>query len=261
MTSNNRLVASAALAASLFAPMFALAAETGTVPSRQVAQRAAADLFCERVLAADSAAPRRMEMMMRGVVSSRLQRSSAREDKREAREEALTAIRERQDTHLEAIYDKLDEGNATDAEKAALADFKVAVADAVAARRAAVDAANEAMQDGVAAVRASRQAAVDEAVSDFKSAVDASAALAKADCAKDGADSAKIREAYMKAIQDAKDDLTAARQPIDKMSEGVKPLIEAHRAALEKALADFKAALDKAKSELKASYDIKKNVK
>lgn len=271
MKSNNRVIV-AALVANLLLPLAASAqtdrlreSPTSSRPRAilgQVSATAQGDAFCSRVSESSASNLGSIGMVKRGMMEKRDSRDEQREARNKGWDGTVKNAREDQDEHRADVYDKLEEKAGTDAKKAALETFKTDMDAAVAARRAAIDAANSAFQSGVKDAVAKRKAAIDAAVAKFEAAVKAALDKAKADCdSSDGVDGAKIRDAAMTAIKAAKAQLVADRQAADKVSDGVKPLIEAHKAAIEKAVADFKAAANKAKETLKASYDLAVNKK
>ena len=181
------------------------------------------------------------------------------------RDERKGKLAEMRVKHQENAVERRDDWNArwdkillelqakatTDADKAAIAQFKLEMKAAFDARKTAVDAANATFRAGIDKAVTDRKTAVQAAADGLRAAVKAAFDKAKADCAA-GVAGATIK-ANLKASLDAahvkyRTDMQAA----EKVGANAKALAETRRAAIEKANTVFKAAAQKARDALKA---------
>lgn len=154
-------------------------------------------------------------------------------------------------------FSKLERRASTTAEKEAVAVFKTTMTAAVAARQAAVDKAIANYRLGLKDKMSARQTALNTAITAYKTAADAAFAKAKLDCAS-STDYKIINNALKVSLKAAQDKFKADRQAIEKLGPDVKALNAAKKAAIDKAVSDFKAIAEKAGKALKAAFGIVK---
>lgn len=147
---------------------------------------------------------------------------------------------------------KLQSQAQNDPQKAAIAAFKAAMEAAFKTRQAAVDAANQAFRAGLDASVTAKKTAVAAAVAAYKSSVLAALNKAKSDCAA-GVPSATVRANLRTALDAAHVKLQADIKAIHLIDGKAADLAKTRQAAIEKANADFKAAAEKARADLKAA--------
>lgn len=188
------------------------------------------------------------------------ERDAKIKDREGKRDGTRTGNRDGWDANRDELYKKLEARASTSDALAAVKTFESEVDAAVAARRAAVDKAVAEYRTALDKAVADRKAAVDAAIATFKSDRDAAMAQAKSDCA-GGKTPADVRTAYMNAMKSAQEKLKTTLQGLDTKKDVLKPMAEARKADVEKAIADFKAAVEAAKTKLKAGWNLKENVK
>jgi len=155
-----------------------------------------------------------------------------------------------QDDNLDARMTKLDSAAGTDAARQAVADFELAVKDALNAKREAVDAAIDAFHEGTVSLLETRKTAVMKVFTDREDAFGAATVKAEGDCDA-GISPVTVRTALVAALKDARAKFAAARKANSDFSAKMQQLVAAKKAALDKAQSDFRTALEKAKTALK----------
>ena len=90
------------------------------------------------------------------------------------------------------------------------------------------------------------------AIKTYTGAVLAATTKAKTSCAAKVSPTT-VRLTYMAAIKAAQDKLKSDLKALDNLGGAIKPLIDAHKAALDKAAANFKSAMEKARADLKTA--------
>ncbi|HEY6737032.1 MAG TPA: hypothetical protein VI322_04935 [Candidatus Saccharimonadia bacterium] len=163
-----------------------------------------------------------------------------------------TNNRSKADAGLAAKFAELEVKATTDDQKAAVTEFEAAIKAAVAARRAAVDAADNTFKQGLLDANATRQAALKAAAADYRAAVQAALDAAKASCAA-GTSPATVRDTLKSALDAARAKLEAARKAAGKGDTNLDALKAARKAAVDKANADFRAAVKAALTKLRAA--------
>jgi len=177
----------------------------------------------------------------------------------ERRDERDGKVDKHRDSALELRVDaqaKLMARADTDAKKAAVTEYQTSVKAAVDARVAAYKAANDTFREGVDTVVVSRKTIVDNAVSAFRTSMNAALEKAKADCAA-GVENATFRADFNASVQAARRKLQADRQGIDSNGDQVRALAKTRNDAHAKALATFKATMEKARADLKLAFGVK----
>lgn len=177
----------------------------------------------------------------------------------ERRDERAGKVDEHRESALEFRADaqaKLMARADTDAKKAAVTQYQTSVKAAVDARIAAYKTANDTFRSGVDAVVVARKTIVDNAVTAFRTSMNAALEKAKADCAA-GVENATIHSDFNTSVQAARRKLQADRQGIDSNGDQVRALAKTRNDAHAKALATFKATMEKARADLKLAFGVK----
>lgn len=156
------------------------------------------------------------------------------------------------DAHRAERIEKLNIKAKTDVQKAAVVQFNTAMTTAITARKAAVDAAIVTFRTGVDSVTGTRNTTVDTAIATLKAARLAALEKAKTDCAA-GIDAKIAKTTFETSMKAALDAFKTTQAGVIKRNE-VTVLSQARRAAIDKALADFKAAADAAQATLKLAF-------
>lgn len=242
-----RAAAGLVLVVSLLAPGLALAEEPVSAISKQTLG------ICNRINELSTVVTQRLDEKKKGLSDRRAAAGKAMEERKQSREQGLTDIETKNDGRRSEIYAKLHAKATTDAHREAVDAFQKAVDDAVAVRREAVRSANTTFVQGVKDAVAGRKSAADAAVKSFHDAIQSAVGKAKTDCAAK-ADQVIVRAQFAEAVKTAGAKLRTDLQAVEKFGISVKPLIDARRAAAEKARADFKAAVEKARFDLKAAF-------
>ncbi len=150
-------------------------------------------------------------------------------------------------------YIKMEERLDTDAKKQSLEAFKLAIGKAVSERRVAIDAAQEVFRKGVDQLISERKTKVDDIANSYKSAIESALQKSQTDC-QAGLSATDIRSNLKDALKAGREKYASDKKEIDKIGEGINPLIDARKTAMEKAKEDFKTAVEKAKTDLKAVF-------
>lgn len=162
--------------------------------------------------------------------------------------------RERVEANLGEHFTKLEERAQTEAQKQAVAAFKVAIQSAIETRRAAIDAAVQAFHEGGESAFESRRAAIEKAINDRSTALKDAIEKAKSDCVA-GTDIKTVRATLSEAVKAAQNNFKSAREAEQALKSEIEKLKSDKKTAVEKAVNDFKAAVEKARVELKAAFD------
>jgi hypothetical protein len=172
---------------------------------------------------------------------------------RDTSDAALNDLRGKQDEARNTMYMKLEENAQTDAQKAAVAAFKVTVEQAVTDRRTAVDEAIAAFRKDVDALMGSKTTAVTGAMDTFQASVKAAFETAQTSCAS-GADPKTVRDTLRASLKDARAKLQVSRQSVVTAGDTIPALAATKKTAIDKAMQDFKTTMEKARTDLKAAF-------
>lgn len=208
--------------------------------------------FCSRLLEVKSKVNGGLADRTTKLAEARTARDGKLDAGQADRDAKLADTRAKADANRQDHYAKLLEKADTDAKKQAVQTFRTAVEAAVAARRAAIDEAIKTFRQGVDGAITARKAAVDTAVNTFTASVNAATAKADTDCAGKVAPRT-ARETFQASLRAAREKLRTGRQALEKRKDVVTPLRTERKAAVDKAIADFKAAVEAAKNTLKAA--------
>jgi len=187
------------------------------------------------------------------IEEKQVEREQKLEQKRDSRDARLETYREKWGEHWDEHFAKLENKASTSEEKLALVEFKETVIDAMASRQAAVDKAISDFRTALDKTILDRKNAVDAAKIAYQDAYNEAVQKAKDDCAA-GANPAEIRATLKAALKAAKDQYNSARRAIEKMD--LKPLVEARQEAFKEALDYFKKVMETERAELKAAFKV-----
>ena len=165
-----------------------------------------------------------------------------------------TALRTKWSANRDAQFKSLENRATTDDQKAAVSAFESTTKDAISKRETAVDAALATFRDGVKNLIDSRKEGVGTDMTALKDAIDAAFSTAKSSCSGSNPDAASIRTTLRTAIQAARTKFQTEKQGTPKVGENIQPLIDARKASVDKAMADFKATMEQARTTLKKAF-------
>lgn len=239
----------------------ALAAVAIIVPASLLAQSASptpragalGEKFCVQLDAYAAKLQARVDGKMTSARENRTKRDQQLAQGRQRRDDALKNLRAKEDANRSAHITKLESVAKTDARKAAVAEFKQTVLTAITTRQAAVNKATSDFRTALDAAIASRRDGVKSAISLFDASLDAALSQGKTDCAA-GKNTASIRTTFRNSVKTAFDKLKSDRSSIEKLMTSADPIVAARKAAVQKALQDFKATMEAARTKLKAAF-------
>jgi hypothetical protein len=208
------------------------------------------ELFCARFTETMERLSSRMEDRSANVKDRVAKRSERRSDRRENRDAWLSSKRDTQDDRHEALYARLGAVADTDAEKAALAEFKTSADAALATRRSAVDKAIADFRTAVDQLVVGKKDAAADAYEEFKTALDRAMSEAQADCSA-GTDPATVRAEFSTAMKAAREDLRNDRVATAKLGDDIKALAETKRQAIQAAVGTYRVTMEEARAKLK----------
>lgn len=187
------------------------------------------------------------------IIEKQTERLQKLNERRENRDTKLEQHREKWEEKWQEHFDMLEDKASTSVERQALVEFKETVLEAKASRQAAVDEAISDFRDALGQVVNNRKTATEQARVEYQNAYKTAVDKAKADCIA-GIDPAQVRETLKAALKVAKDEFEKDRQAIEKID--VKPLIEARQQAFKEALDYFKRIMNEARNELRAAFGL-----
>ncbi|MCX6813978.1 MAG: hypothetical protein NT078_02100 [Candidatus Azambacteria bacterium] len=185
------------------------------------------------------------------------------DEKQTERLEKLGEKRENRDTKLEQYrgtweekwgehFAMLEEKASTSEQKQALVEFKETVKGALASRQAVVDNAISQFRIDLDKLLADRKTAIEEAKTVYVDAYNAAIQKAKDACT-NGTDVNIIKETLKVELKVAKDKFNSDKQIIEKTD--VKKLVEVRQQAFKEALDYFKKIMEEARADLKAAFN------
>jgi hypothetical protein len=210
---------------------------------------------CERISQASEKLLEKLDERRVEVDKRRDERKEDVTDRRSEHRENATERRENWSTRWDALMLEMQAKATTDAQKAAIAQFKIDMQAAFNVRQVSLDAANSAFRTGLDKAVTDRKAAVQIAVDTLKNSVKTAIAKAKADC-EAGVESATVRSALKASLDAAHVKFRTDVQAADRIGANARALAETRRIAVEKAKEVFKAAALKARDALKAKLKI-----
>ena len=234
-------------------PAFAL--ETRPIEPRDRETRDdGASNVCERIMQASEKLLVRLDERKADISKRSEERREAVAERRSEHRDTAVERRENWNTRWDALILKLQAKAETDVQKAAIAQFKIAMQTAFNARQTALDAANTAFRTVLDKAVAERKAAVQSAADTLKGSVKTALAKANADC-QAGVAGATVRAALKTSLDAAHAKFRTDVQAADKIGVNARTQAETRRAAVEKAKTEFKAAALKARDALKAALN------
>ncbi len=187
--------------------------------------------------------------------TKRGERSSDLSTKRGEIDNERDAARSKADSERQQQYDTLMAKATTDAQKAAVEEFKTTVEQAVATRRSAQDAARQAYRDGVDAVLSGQKATIDAGLTDLQAAIESAIEKAKASCLA-GTSVDEVKATLESDLKTARDTFKAARESNTGVSDQIKALEETRKAAVQAAVDEFKSTVAAAKTTLELAFEV-----
>lgn len=209
--------------------------------------------FCTRFIEGMDAQKNRFSERHKNVEQQRADRSGNAAERREARDAKLDENRAEQDAKRAQWYEDLLAKADTDAERAAVAEFKTTMEKAVADRRAAVDAALATFRSEVDKLVAGKKSGTDTAATDFNADYDKAAEAARAACEGESPDPETIRKSFMDAMKEARGDFQEARRSVAGIGDEVKALAATKNAGIKTAMEMFRSATEAARTKLAAA--------
>lgn len=252
MQTIKKLAVSAATIGLMISPFVSLATNTTTGGNSSTSQgRMPTNNFCTKINDTSSQLNNLLTKLAdnRGKIrTTMLQNLSDRKTKRAAEVQSLRdAARTKFADHINSLGSKAT----TDAQKAAIAAFKVAVLAAQATRKQAVDAAVSAYQTAAQQTITDRENKVKNAATAFQNAVNAAIAQAKTDCANKVAP-VTARQTMYNGIRKANE---AFRQVVIALPDGTLiQLAKTRDQAIQAANQAFRQAVEAARQALKAAW-------
>ena len=177
-------------------------------------------------------------------------------EKRENRDIKLEEHREKWEDKWEEHFGMLEEKASTSEQRQALVEFKEAVQDVRASRQAAIDKAISQFRTDLDKLIADRKTAIESAKTVYINAYNAAIQKAKDSCSQ-GLDANTVKETLKTDLKAAKDKFNSDRQAIEKAD--VKKLVEARQQAFKEALEYFKKAMKEARAKLRAAFGIEED--
>lgn len=213
---------------------------------------AAAKGICLRIDEISNKMNERMDQKGEQIEKRIEERKENMEKNRGERDDNLTEFRNNADEWREDSYNILESKAITDEQKKAVKKFKETVEAAVETRRDAIDAAIDAFRSGVDQAIVDHLENVDGVVNTYRNTVRTALEKAKSDCDNE-VDSKTVRTNLHASLKAAGSQLKEDKTGVTKFSATMQSLIDAKKAAFEKAITDFKTAMKAAVAELKKS--------
>ncbi|MBI2120502.1 MAG: hypothetical protein HYT94_02670 [Parcubacteria group bacterium] len=246
MKQHSKKIASAFVSAAVVSSML--------IPATLFAEEASAtNGFCAKFPEFSAKATERVNEREAKFNAKRTEQLKKFSDNRAEVDAKVTELRAKADAERNAQAEKLRARATTPEQKAAVEIFVTTLHDAIAARRADVDAARGTFRTELDKIRTDRRSAVDAAVAAFKSSFTAALDKAKTDCAA-GAASKTVRTQTVAALKSAKTALQTAIKGLEKNKTAIEALKTVRNNAFKKAQDDFKVIRDKARTDLKAAF-------
>jgi hypothetical protein len=124
---------------------------------------------------------------------------------------------------------------------------------AIASRRAAIDEAIDDFRQSVEQAKIDRKSAADALRNTFRNSIRAAFQKSETDCDV-GVDPATIRTNFRAEVKAAKEKFENDRKEIEKLQTSMETLINTRKEAIKKAIDDFKTAMETARTEFKAAF-------
>lgn len=166
----------------------------------------------------------------------------------------VATIRATADKERQANFVKLEAKAKTPQEQSAVKTYESAVTAAVAAHRAAYDAARATFRSGLQSDIAARHNLFGSQVDGFVSAADSALSEAQSSCTTGGSSAAAVRTTLIANLKNARTTFVTERRSDNQISSQVQQLAASRDQAFKAADQTFKAALSSAATALKAAF-------
>jgi hypothetical protein len=186
------------------------------------------------------------------IEEKQIERLEKLNEKRGSRDQKLEQHRETWEEKWEEHFGMLEERASTSEQKQALVGFKEAVKEAIASRQAAVDGAISQFRTDLDKLIADRKTAIEATKTVYINAYNVAVQNAEQACV-GGSDPLQIKEALRTALKAAKDKFNSDRRAIEKLD--LKSLVEVRQQAFKEALEYFKKAMEEARADLRAVFN------
>ena len=200
--------------------------------------------FCERIGDFRSKVEERMSNQEKNITDKNSEISTKLQERWMEQDAKTSEKRLKWDENRKEHFVKLEEKAKNDAEKSALVVFQETVSTAVADRRAAINVAIVAFRQEVEKERGERRKAMEQVRITFKEDIIKAFESAETDC-NAAVSPATVRQNLRSDIKDAKDKYQKSYRDIEKLEKTTDQFIATRKAAIEKAIKDFKAATSK----------------
>ncbi len=213
--------------------------------------------FCTKVIEQDIKIQKGLQEKNDRTLQNQNENQKKLDQRRSENDTKLADKRKAWDKNSDSRFEKLLGKADTQAKKDAITAYQKAVAEAVTARRAAIDAANETYRKAVNTALTTRKNKINTLLEAYKKAISDAIAKAKADC-QAGKDSKTVRTAFLAATKAAHQKFSADKRAVEKIGSNLEDARDAHNEAIHKAQKNFSAAIEKAREALKNSFGNKK---
>ena len=211
----------------------------------------ASDDFCASLPAFSQEALSQVALAKKDFDSRKLGTPVARQSQKD---QMISQTRATELSAANALFGSLDAVAATGTEKIAVKEFKKAVLDAIAARQSAVNEAMNAYRDGLAPILKDDNGKAAAALDAFQSSVEAALAAAAKGCAAEPNDPSSLRSDAKSALASAKAGLVAAAEASNADQKQIDALATKQKQSILRANQDYRGALNAAKRVLKKSF-------
>lgn len=241
---------------------FAAAAVTASAlmqTSPAIAQGAASSTkmegqnFCTRLDSLASKYEQNINTKLSGLQDRLTTRTQKMAGNRDAFNQKLDQQRAQWKQNRSALYAKLNAKATTDAQKQAVATFKIAIDAAVQAREAAVDAARSTYRNAVDQLVNQHRTDGLQTLSAFQTSVKNAIDTAKTECAS-GANPATVRTELQNTLASSRSARQDGVKKIDKIGPQLEVLVRARNAAVQQAMETYRNAVKQATETLRAAF-------
>lgn len=246
MSAFKKLILAAAAFGLTFTPVLASAQVSGRSTTSEPAN------FCDRITNVREDVSSKLNGLESDRAKSRTDILAKLKDRKGDREDDVEKMRDDAKQKFEDAIKKIEAEATTDAQIAALAEFKASVKVSQDTRKLAVDAAVKTFRSGVESLVGKRSDAIKAAAATLKSSILAAVAKAKADCV--SGDPVTVRATLMASIQASLVDFRTVSQAVDKIGQQIKDLAATRNASIKAANQAFKASVEQARKTLKAAF-------
>ncbi len=173
--------------------------------------------------------------------------------KRATWDEKRTSNRDEREAYRNKRYANLTERANTEEEKAAVKAFEDAVEAATETRQKSTDSAVNEFRKAMDTSISGRQGGIDSVLVEFKSDVETAFKKAVSSC-DNGTAVKTVRETLRSDLKNARNELKAGYESLDKARDPRPDLVAARNAKIKTASEAFKASVESAKAELKKAF-------